>query len=285
MKKALIAFLSVILTAVSCVNYEHTNGEQPVARVHNTYLYPSDLTGILPQKYTRTDSIRIVEDYIRKWVKTQLILNKAETNLTQTDLEEIRRQLEHTRASLTIYKYEQEMMRQKMDTTVTAEEIRLYYGDHSENFILDRSIVKATYIKIPDGAPNLEKVRTWYRSEKEEDQNSLESYCYQYASKFDHFDDDWIAFGEILNQLPGEVRNEESFLRYNTSIEMRDSSHHYFVAIRDYQLAGSEAPVEFVDERIRNIILNKRKVTFIRELENSVYNEGLTKNKFEIFTP
>ncbi len=285
MKNTIIFFFLFLgLAAVSCNSYESGSGEKPLARVHDKYLYPSDLRGILPTNISRADSAQIARNYVQKWIRTQLMLKKAEVNLTQQELQEIYKQLDETRTSLTIYKYEQQMMFQRMDTAVSEEEIQNFYNEHSDNFILDKNIVKAIFIKIPQGAPNLDRVRGWYRSADENDMNELESYCYQYANKFDYFNDAWIYFDQVVRQLPGEISNQEQFLRYNTYTEAQDSAFHYFVAIRDYMLKGSEAPVAFVEDNIRNIILNKRKLDFTRELEKSVYTDGLTKNEFEIYT-
>ena len=275
--------LLIVLTA--CNGYESLNNEKPLARVGEKFLYPSDLQGFVRIGYTETDSIQIIQNYIQKWIKTQLMLKKAEANLTQKELQEIYRQLEETRTSLTIYKYEQQLMMQKMDTVVTEQQIEDYYNENTENFILHKNIVKALYIKIPREAPGISRVSRWYRSTSEADMNELESYCYQFASKFDYFSEDWIFSEQIFKELPREIRNEEQFLRYNDHIELQDSGFYYFAAIRDYMLKGSEAPVGFVRNNIRNIILNKRKIEFLKELEYSVFSDGLIRNEFEIFQP
>jgi hypothetical protein len=46
---------------------------------------------------------------------------------------------------------------------------------------------------------------------------------------------------------------------------------------------GQVAPLELVKDDIRSVIINKRKITFIEDLENSVYKDGRAKNKVEIY--
>jgi hypothetical protein len=41
--------------------------------------------------------------------------------------------------------------------------------------------------------------------------------------------------------------------------------------------------VELVREDITNIILNKRKIEFIKDLEHRVYTDGASRNQFEIY--
>jgi hypothetical protein len=54
------------------------------------------------------------------------------------------------------------------------------------------------------------------------------------------------------------------------------------VSIQDYKLKNELAPAEFVKSNIRNLILNRRKIEFLKEVENSVYTEGIRQNKFKI---
>jgi hypothetical protein len=132
-------------------------------------------------------------------------------------------------------------------------------------------------------APDLWRVRQMYRSEREEDFKELESYCYQYGVKYDYFDDDWTPFTTITRALPNEIRNPESFLRWNRYIEQQDSAFRYMVNLREHSLAGTVAPLPYVEQKIRSIILNKRKVQFVRDLENNIYKDALNKGSFTIY--
>ncbi|MCK4746441.1 MAG: hypothetical protein KAT15_05375, partial [Bacteroidales bacterium] len=199
------------------------------------------------------------------------------------DQKDVTLQLDEYRSSLLIYKYEQKLLAQKLDTLITLEEVQTYYDENPSNFSLDDHIIKCLYIKLPVDAPNLYIIRQLYRSEREEDFQQLESYCYQYAVKYDYFNEDWIPFESITRELPSEVRSPERYLRYNRYIEQQDSTHRYLVNIREYQLAGMVAPLPYVETRIRTIILNKRKVQFINDLENNIYMDALNKGDFTIY--
>jgi hypothetical protein len=272
-----------LLILISCRGKENRTKENPVARVHARYLYPSELKGIFSNRYDWNDSVQTARNYIDKWIKKELLVEKAKLNLTEEELNEIDSQVEETRASLIIYKYEQQLQKQKVDTNITEEEIQSYYDANSSNFIVDKNIVKAIFIKIPRGAPNIDRVRSWYRSSNDQDMNDLESYCYQYATKYDLFNESWTDFGNIKIQLPSEIINDQQFLKYNPWFEMQDSSSYYFVRIREYQLAGNVSPAPYVHDKIKSIILNKRKIEFIKQLENNIYTDGLKSNEFEIY--
>jgi len=266
----------------SCKKLDKRKNEQPIARVQDKVLLPSDIQGIFPAGLLEKDSLLLVRNFTEKWIKKQLILQKAELNLTETQ-KDVSRQIEEYRSSLLIFKYEQNLIKQKLDTTIYPDEIEKYYTENTSNFILDNIIVKALFIKLPFDAPNIERIRSIYRLEDEESVQQLESYCYQYAVKYDYFSDRWIILNNILQELPYAINNLEWKLKYYDYIEQQDSSYRYFVRIRNYKLDGEVAPLEYVEGNIRSIILNTRKLKFIQNMENNIYNDALNKGQFIIY--
>ncbi len=258
-------------------------GKTPVARVGETYLYREDIPSNFVTGTSEEDSVKYVEHFIRQWVGQQLIVQKARLYLPQETLDDIEKQVQKMRDDLMVYRYEQELIFQKLDTVVEDTLVEKFYNDHSELFALKNNIVKVIFIKIPVSAPNLSQVRRWYRSNRESDLKKLENYCYQYAMKFDDFEDHWVSFDFILDQTPAKVTNQERFLRYNPFLEARDSVAQYFIRINEYRLRGTTAPLEYVSGEIVRTLLNERKMKFLRELENNIYFEALNGKKFEIY--
>ncbi len=271
-----------IFALFSCTGLDTRNKEKPLARVFDRELYLSEIRDVFPSNVSVEDSVLILQNYIDKWIKKQLILQKAELNLTG-EQKDVRQQIEEYRSSLLIFKYEQSLILQKLDTIILSGQIEAYYNENSSNFILDQNIVKALYIKLPLDAPNYATVRRLYTSEDEEDIRQLESYCYQYAVKYDYFEDDWVPFGRITDELPDEITNPERYLRSYRYIEQQDSAFRYLVNVREYDPASSVAPLEYVEDKIRSIILNQRKVQFIKNLENNIYLDALNKGNFIIY--
>jgi hypothetical protein len=274
--------LVLVLLFVQCSGVKKKQGQEPVARVFDKYLYPSDFRDIVPSNISQADSVIVVRDFIDKWIKQQLLLYKAEMNLTEEE-KNVDKQIENYRTSLLIYKYEQSLIKQKLDTLVTPDEIRNYYNENSSNFVLNDNLVKALFVQVPRTSPEIWKARRWYRSENEEDIKNLENYCYQYATKYDYFNDSWIYFSEIEKILPIKIDYPEQYLKYRKYIEIKDSTFYYFVNIKEYRLVGTVSPLEVVRENIRNIIFNKRKISLIKELESEIYNDALNRNNFTIY--
>jgi hypothetical protein len=278
----IILLLTVLLLA-SC-GKKKEEAKVVVAKVGdiNKYLYLSDIQHIFPKGVSKEDSLALAKAYISTWVKTQLLVNKAELNLPQDQLD-IEQQLEAYKSSLLIYKYEEQMVREKLDTVVTENEIEEYFNQNASNFVLDENIVKALYIKLPKKAPNIENVKKWYKSDQREEIKKLDSYCYNYAAKFDYFKDSWVNFDVIKNELPKLIENEDEFVRSNRYIEQSDSSFLYFVYLKEKVMKGSISPLVYINFKIKDIIINKRKVKFLGDLESKIYNDAQDHNKFIIY--
>ena len=273
--------LLLILGLYSC-NSSNNKDDRPVAKVNDKILYLSEVQDIIPDESVKEDSLLIADNYVHQWVKKQLIISKAELNLTEQD-KDVSKMVEDYRSSLIIHKYQQQLIEQKLDTVVRQFEVDNYYRKYSANFTLNQNIIKALYIKVPKPVPNLKQLQKLYKSEKEEDWEELEDYCFQNATNFDNFSGQWIYASELLNQIPVQIKNEEQFLKKKKHIEAEDSTHHHFVKIQELELRNNLAPLPFVREDIRKIIINKRKIEFIKNLEENIYRDAEAKNKFKIY--
>ena len=277
---SIIALFAIIVQGCSLFTEKET--EEPVARVFEHYLYPSDLEKVIPSGTNSQDSMLLAKRYTDTWVKDKLMQRRAEESLTEEQMD-FESQIEEYHRSLIIYTYRQNLLQQKMDTLVSEREINSYYEENSKNFVLDQNVIKGTFIKVPLSAPNLDQLRRWSWNNREEDLDQLEKYCISYAEKYNDFNDTWIDFSTIKNQLPMRISDPVRYLNSYRNIETSDSLFRYLVHISDHLTEGEVAPVELVTEDITNIILNKRKFKFIDDLENRVYSEGVSKNQFEIY--
>jgi hypothetical protein len=274
--------LSLFLLFHGCSLFNGNNHEAPAARVFEQYLYPSDIGDAIPGGISLQDSIILAKRYIDTWVKDQLMLHRAEQELTD-EQKDFQRQMDEYYRSLLIYSYRQKLLQQKLDTVVSSDEISTYYQENVNNFILGQDVIRGTFIKVPLSAPRLDELRRWSRSNGEDDLDQIEKYCISYAEKFSDFNDSWIYFSSIRVQLPMQISQPSRYLTYNKNIETSDSLYRYFLHVTDHLPEGEIAPIEMVSGDIINIILNKRKIEFFQDLEQIVFNDGVSRNQFEIY--
>lgn len=278
------AFLCLLVfLVIGCKNYDPAPKRIAVAKVGNVTLYYDEIPRLIQPEMSEADSIAIIKSYITGWSKKEALVQKAEDNLSPDFQKDMARQLEETRANLMIYQYQRQMMFQRMDTVISDQEIEEYYSKNEESLKLTSNIVKALFVKIPKETPDIDKARNWSRSNVQADLNQLESYCYQFAEKYDDFDEEWIPLNQLSGELPEEFSNQEEFLRRTAFYETSDSLSVYFVSIRDYRLKLSLAPYEYIKDEIKGIILNNRRFEFIKSLEEGIYNEALKDNIIKIY--
>jgi hypothetical protein len=282
MNRLVIILLAIVLAA-GCTNKNKTAGRIPVAEVGKVILYYDEIPQLIQHGINDADSVAIIQNYINKWAKRRLLLQKAEDNLSPELKNIIEQQIEETRTNLVIYQYQQQMILEKMDTVVTDTELQNYYSANEKSFILNSAIVKALFIKLPVETPDLNKIRTLARSNNQNDLQQLETYCYQFAEKFDDFNEEWVPMNRLSVELQQDIENEETFLQNNRFFETSDSVAVYLISIRDYRLRSATAPFEYVKNDIKRIIWNTRRIEFMQSLENGIYNDALKKNSFKIY--
>ncbi len=276
----------LLIFLISSCNYFHKKSpDQPkdaVARVHDKFLYTDEISRMMSPGTSKEDSALLANSFVQNWVKQQAILYKAETNLDE-EKKDVEQKLEEYRNSLITYIYETELIRQRLDTVVSDSEIEKYYQENERNFELKDNIIKVLYLKVKKDAPKVQKVKEWYKSPGTKERLLLEEYCYQFASDFHLDDETWLLFDELLKKVPIKTYDKESFLRNNRFIEIEDSTSLYLVNIKDMKIRESLSPLSFVKDDIRVLVINKRKLSLIKEMEKAAYDEAVKKNEIEIY--
>lgn len=284
MKRFLASFLILALLA-GCSNEESRSaaaGEKPLARVQERKLFLSDFAKDIPRQLAAKDSEQFVTNYVQQWIMNELLVHQAESNLSsgQQDLE---KEIEAYRKNLLVYRYETELVRQKLDTAVSEEEIEQYYNTHQQNFILKDNIVKVIYVKVGMTMPGAEKIKKWYASQEEKDRDNLKKFCIQYADNFFIDDNTWLLLDDVMKEIPLRDYNPELLLKTTRHIEMNDSAYSYYLFIRDFKIKNSPSPLSFEKDNIRQVIINKRKLALIEEMKNSVYAQAKESGIFELY--
>ncbi len=258
-----------------------SSGDFVIAQVGDKTLLRKELASSLPVGITKPDSINQSKFYIQRWLRKELMLKMAEENLAD-EQKDVQHELDEYRTSLIIHRYQQQIINQKLDTVIAAGDILKFYNDHPEKFTLDQNIVKAIYLEVPKKGANLDQLRHWMTASDDKSRMDLEKFSFQYATKFDYFNEEWIDFSQIRSRMPVSFVSADDVLKRNSFIELSDENKYYLAAIKDYRLIGDKAPFEFVKDRIAGLILNTRKIEFIEELQKNIFQKAKSANQFKI---
>lgn len=281
MKNSLLLLLGATLLSACNLLPTGENKELSIARAYDHYLTDKDVASLIDKNTSKNDSIRIVSNYIEYWIQQQLMLKLAETNL---DIEElpIHRQIEDYKNSLVIFEYEQQLIDQKVDTTVKPDEILRYYEDYENNFLLKSNIIKFAFIKIEKEAPKYDSIRYWFHEGVYHER--LINWCNQYASKFSFDSSQWHQFVDLKSIIPTAIDKEENFIIFNSFFEDSDTNNFsYLVNIHDYRIKNGSSPISYVKQDIKDIILNKRKVNFVQNMYLDIYRKAYKNKDFETY--
>lgn len=282
MNKFIVSLLFISFIVTACKNGGFNNSDTALARVYDSYLYASDLKGLVPENATRADSVAICRNYIDNWIKDQLLVYQAEKNLTD-EQKDFSRQLEDYRNSLIIYKYESELIRQSLDTTVPDNEIENYYLNNSENFRLHNDIVRVVFARVKKDSPKRKQIEQLVRSDRQEDLDSLEYYCMRYAVDYTIADENWMFLKDLLQRIPLKIDDPGVYLKNHKVVGIRDGNDYCFVHFLDYKLTGDVSPLVLERENIRSLIINMRKKLLIRSMTQEIFDRALQNNDFEYY--
>lgn len=280
-KTTLLIFLGALL--FSC-NKNSGTEETPVARVYDRYLYQSDLVNAIPTNLSKEDSVKVVQKFIDNWTREQTVIYNAEFNLPE-EKQNFDKQIANYRNSLLIYAYETELINLKLDTAVEETEIEGYYNINYESFKLKEYAVRVSFIKLSTDLNNLGLAESLFRSSRPEDHLDLEDFCTQYAtSSFFDTGDSWVYLSKILKEVPLEIgNNPERFFYRNKFLKIVQENFVYFVQIHDYLKTGEPAPLSLERERIKNSIINKRKMDLLSKIRYDLYAKANNNKEIEIY--
>lgn len=259
----------------SCTKNATPQQKGTLVKVNEHTLTKEDVLSVLPKNISSADSLLWAESYIKQWVKDNLVYDVALQNLGDKNRAEIDRLVDSYRRSLVRYRYQEQLVHERLSANITDEEKRNFYDENQDQFELDHSLIKGLFLKIPIDAPNLDEVKKWYRSTSEASIEKIEKYSVQNAVVYDYFYDKWVSFDEVFVNIPIQVTNENEFLRTHSFVEIADSSYCYLLNIEEYVAKGKIAPFEYASTQISDMLVNQRKVQFLKNFEEELYNDAI----------
>jgi len=275
-----ILFLTLLI-ATSCTKKSPEATREPLLEVEGKFLYEDQIQQVIPPNVDKKDSAEIADSYIRKWVTDVLMYENAKRNITNQ--KEIDEMVEDYRKSLTIHQYQQKMIVQRLPATAAEEEIKAFYDQYSNQFVLNENVIKGLLLIVPKKAPKLSSVKSWVQSGNTKALESIEKYSLQNAISYDYFGDRWVTFTEILKKMPIQIEDPANFVSSRKFYETDDSTQHYFLRIESYRTVGQTEPYDMAKNRISNILLNKNKADFISQFEKELYNDAVKNEDVTFF--
>ena len=276
-----IIFLGIlsILFCVACSEQHDHKGKTPLVELDGNFLYQEDLQSALPARLSKDDSLLFAEHYIRNWVEDILLYEKAQSNIP--DNGEIEKLVENYRKALIMHTYQQALIHQRLSNEISEGELTDYYEKNKELFRLERPLMQGLFIKVPLTAPELNKVRRWYKTPTQDAVEHLEKYSLQNAVKYEYFYDKWVPMADVLDLIPLKVPEVEDYVNKNRHIELKDTAFHYFLNVSDFHTVGQQEPYEFARPKVKDMVLNLKQVEFMRAVKDDLYQQAVKRDKIK----
>lgn len=271
----------VALCTIACkdINWwgnAHKN-DKLLVKAGNRSLYMSDLDNLLTDNTGKTDSARLVNAYIDRWARESAMMIEAEKSVAKDA--NIEKMVTEYRASLLLAKYESNLAEQLVDTIVSTSEVNSYYDKNKSKFELEQKIIRCHYVKIRKDTPKIKDAEKWWSSKKESDMLAFKKYVNTYAEKVLLSDSTWYTLDDLNALLP---KGSEISTKKETIIRGEKGDYTFFVRILEL-VEKQIAPLDYVKDQIKKMILHSRKSTKLDEQRRSTYDKAVQQNNIKIY--
>jgi len=243
-----------------------------IASVGEHNLYVTEL----PEIANIEDSLVIHNTYLEQWIRKHVVINEAEQALNSTM--DIERLVMDYRSSLILNNYMEKHIAETLDTAVNAKEIQELYIEAGSNFGLAEDLYRAIWSKVPSNKPKLEKhLRDWQRGKTENILSYAESNSTAYS-----LDSTWYNVEDLEVELPmNKLKLNKSKL--NSMQQFYDDGHEYFVKVLAKKDKGSIPPLNYLENRLRELIIHRRKGESLKKLKSDLYTKAMAANEIKVY--
>ena len=254
-----------------------------MARAGNSYLYRSVLRDNITVFSSKTDSIIQSENYINNWARKQLLFDQAIINLDIDAQKEMDELVNSYRSDLWSRNYKEFIVKSNIDTLISKAEVEAYYRENQNNFRLNEVMVNLRYIALPSENIDLLEIKNKLIRFQEEDIRFLDSLTFQFNS-YGLKDSLWLSKRELIRTLP--IINEDNFedyLKKSQFFLVEDAFEVYLLFVNNYMLRNEVAPLVSIENTIRKIVFNKRKLDFIKQFDKEILQDAIRTKKFQLY--
>ncbi len=269
-----------LLTACNLNLGEEEKEDRLLAKVHNKALYLSELDGMFPEGTSAGDSAIIIDTYTQRWIRGALILHEAEQNIP-SDLN-IDKLVRDYRASLIRHNYEKVLVEELLDSVVTYDQLVRFYETNKQQYQLETPIVRCFFMKVPLPVPEPGRLQELWNNSTEDKPQELLEYCTEHAEMYLLSKDDWYRVQDIAQEMPNGMVTADN-VSNRLDISRRDENYQYYFKVFEVKNRKDIAPLSFIQEQARKVILRKRKEKLLEEKIETMYDRELRRNNIETY--
>lgn len=251
-----------------------------IARAFDQQLRWSDLRQVVPMEATPEDSAATAQAYVENWLRQQVELHQAELNLAASQ-KQFEAELRDYRNSLLLTAYEEALVYQRLDTSITSDEVAAYYEANTQDFDLQDDILRARWFRVDSLEKRvLKRMEDRFLSGKPEQMRDVEIQLAELGVTITDRSEAWTTLGELSNVVP--VESLPPVGPEGRRLVVRKESSAWFVDILELRPRSSPSPIELVRQDIRTILLNTRKLELIKNMREDLYRQAIANKDVEV---
>lgn len=271
------------LATASCNTFGSDISENAIARVGDNYLYQKDIKTIVPKNTSATDSTLITKAYIEKWANNILVMEKAKINLSEKKQQEFKNLIKQYENDLFTKAYLDALVKRSIDTAVSVEQAQKVYNANKESFKLNDELLQLRYLSVRLTALNLEKIKNKFQRFNEDDKRYLDSISVQFNS-YSLNDSTWVKASQVIKKIPIITEeNKNQLLKKSNFVQLKDSLNLYLMHTKEVLLRNAYAPLDYVKPTVNQIVINRRKLELIKQIQNDITKDAIKNKQFEIY--
>lgn len=280
---AFIAWLCFIFFLSCNQQADETLSKEAIAKAGDKALYPIDLVGLVPEGTNPTDSTEIVKQFIRNWLREELLLQQA-NELLSNDEQTLEKELAWYKRQLLLKKIENQL-KAEADTSYTQTELDSFFRANPSLFSLTESVFKGRFIILPAAAPRLDWAERIIRSRNKKDIEQLNDYCLRFARHTHLHDSAWFPTETVFKSGSESFKNRVNHLAPGQLIRHADSATVSIVWVAGFRKAGETAPFEYAQQNTRKLLLLHKQNQHLIQTQEVLYQKALKNKSIETINP
>lgn len=274
---------AAICSIHSCHLFESKEEVPDALELDGNYLLKSDIIQLLPENYTEEDSLRIVDGYVKNWMLNTALYENALNNISEKRQEQLDELVDRYKIELYTQEYLKELTIQNLDTSISKASVKQYYTDKNEEFRLNEDLMQLLYVKVDPVYGDLSELKKMLTKRDSISRVQLDSLKLAFKD-FILNDSLWVKKSTVFEKIgPINASNEQQYIAKRKFSQFQDSTGVYMMYVSDVLERGAIAPLSYIEPSIRQIILNRKKLEFKKELEKDLLQDAKVRVKNRLY--
>lgn len=268
------SFATFVILACQPAESNHSNTEI-LATAFGENLYLSDLSSKLENSTNSSDSQFVISRHVDNWLMDKILYQEAQKEIKIS--KKLNQKVEDYKKSLYIYELENLILDQSLNTNISQAELDTFYNKNLVDFKLDESVARILYIKVPTELDNDTLKDYW----KTEDLPALSTLLEKTSALSMLELNEWYPHSKLKNLMPEKLFKKINFSKTDNYSLSTDKSK-YYVKVLENIKSKEQAPVNFVEQNIRDRILHNRTQKILKEKRQAFYQDNIANKNITI---